>query len=72
MEVRLEDRVCTFVGLVGTVGIIFLVLRIVFGSNVLFSVIVCVLDAVDAVTVAIVTFLFNTSVDKGKTVHLVR
>ena len=72
MEVRLEDRVCTFVGLVNTVGIMFLVLRIVFGSNVLFSVIVGVLDAVDAVTVENVIFLFNTSVDKDKTVHLVR
>ena len=38
-----EDRVGTFVGLYNTVGTIFLVLRIVFGSIVIFSLIVGVL-----------------------------
>ena len=41
-----EDRVGTFVGLYNTVGTIFLVLRIVFGSIVLFLVIIGILDAV--------------------------
>ena len=65
MGVPLEDQVSNFVGLGSTVGTIVLVWRIVFGSNVLFSVKVGVLDVV---TVENVTFLFNTGADKGKMV----